>query len=155
LQDSGLTPVPDNRSIKRFLALAAPNKSLIVEAMASLLIASLAIRLLPFRRVFPMAARPLGPKSGLKIRQAVWAVEAAAARVPWKTVCFHKGLALQSMLRRRGIDAQLHYGVGFDPARSVCAHVWVSAGGDIVIGGEEAPAFRLLASTPPGAAETW
>jgi hypothetical protein len=146
--------VPGNPSIKRFLALQPPNKQLIVEAVFSLLIASAAIRLLPFRRVFPLAARPLGQRTGVKIQQAVWAVEAAAARVPWRTVCFHKGLALQRMLRRRGIDARLHYGVGFDPARSVCAHVWVSAEGDIVIGGEEAPAFQLLASMPPGIAES-
>jgi hypothetical protein len=64
-------------------------------------------------------------------------------------VCFQKGLALQTLLRGRGIDAKLNYGVGFDPERSIRAHVWVSADGDIVIGGEEAPNFRLLASLPP------
>ena len=143
-----------NRIIKRFLALDLTQKLLVVEAFWSLLIASAAIQLMPLRRVFRMAARPLGRKKGADVRQGVWAVEVVAARVPWKTVCFQKGLALQAMLRRRGIDAQLHYGVGFDAERSVRAHVWVSAEGDIVIGGTEAPEFRLLASMPPGAAES-
>jgi hypothetical protein len=145
--------VPGHRIIKRFLALEGARKQLIVEAVYSLLMASAAIRLMPFRRVFQMAARPLGGKSRTDVRQAVWAVEAASARVPWKTVCFQKGLALQWMLRRRGIDSQLHYGVNFDPARSLSAHVWVSVEGDIVIGGREAPDFRLLASMPPAAPE--
>lgn len=146
--------VQGNRIIRRFLALEAGKKQLIVEAVLALLIASGAIRLLPFRRAFKVGTRPLGRKRAVAIRDAVWAVEAAGARVPWRVVCFQKGLALQAMLRRRGIDAQLHYGVGFDPARSLRAHVWVSAEGDIVIGGDEAPKFRLLASMPPGAAES-
>ncbi len=146
--------MPGTRIAKRFLALEGRKKQLIVEAIFSLAVASAAIRLLPFRRAFRFGSEPLGEASRTDIRDAVWAVEAVAARVPWKTVCFQKGLALQAMLRRRGIDAQLHYGVGYDPARSLRAHVWVSAAGDIVIGGREAPAFQLLASMPPGARES-
>ncbi len=146
--------MPSTRITRRFLALEGRKKKLVVEAIISLAAASAAIRLLPFRRAFRLGAKPLGYDQGANIRDAVWALEAAAARVPWKTVCFQKGLALQAMLRRRGIDAQIHYGVGYDPARSLRAHVWVSAAGDIVIGGKEAPEFKLLATMPPGTAET-
>ena len=145
--------MPAHRIVKRFLALESRRKRLVAEAAVALLAASLAVRLLPFRRVFQLAGGPLGRTSSPDIREIVWAVESTAARVPWRTVCFQKGLALQHMLRRRGVDAQLHYGVGFDPARALRAHVWVSAEGDIVIGGKEAPEFRLLASMPPGDAE--
>ena len=135
----------------RFLALEAPRRALFVEAAIALGVSAAAIRLVPFHRAFRLGARPLGKKSGASVRDMVWAVEAAAKRVPWKTVCFQKGLALQMLLRRRGIEAKLHYGVGYDPERSLRAHVWVSAAGDIVIGGDDAPDFRLLASMPPGA----
>jgi hypothetical protein len=142
-----------NHIIERFLELGAGKKQLVIEAIFSLLVAWAAVGLLPFRLAFRMGVQPLGKKIGDDICDLVWAVEAAGARVPWKAVCFQKGLALQSMLRRRGIDARLHYGVGFDPARSIRAHVWVSVDGDIVLGGKEAPDFRLLASMPSGAAE--
>ena len=146
--------MPANHILKRFLSLEGRKKRLVTEAMATLLSASAAIRFLPTRRVFRLAARPLGAKKAVDIRDVVWAIEAVAARVPWTTVCFQKGLALQTMLRRRGIDARLHYGVGFDSSRAIRAHVWVSAEGDIVIGGREAPDFQILATMPPGATES-
>jgi hypothetical protein len=145
--------VPGRRIVRRFLALERSKKLLLIEAVYELLMASAAIRLLQFQRVLQIAARPLSGKVRADIRGAVWSIEAAAAYVPWKTVCFQKGLALQAMLRRRGIDAQLHYGVNFDSQRSVRAHVWVSADGDIVIGGKEAPEFRVLTSMPSRGAE--
>lgn len=50
--------------------------------------------------------------------------ERMVACVPWRTVCLRKGLALQWMLRRRGIDARLHYGIGKDDVGALCAHLW-------------------------------
>ena len=146
--------MPGNHIIGRFLALEASKKALVIEAALALAAATAAIQFLPFRRAFQLGARPLGTSQSPNIREMVWAIEAAAAHLPWKTMCFQKGLALQVLLRRRGIEAKLHYGVGYDPERALRAHVWVSAEGNIVIGGEEAPKFRLLASMPPGARES-
>ena len=69
--------------------------------------------------------------------------------MPWRTLCIEKGLAVQRMLRRGGVDAVLHYGA----RRSVKtgeleAHVWVSVSGEIVIGGEEALGMPELARFP-------
>jgi hypothetical protein len=78
-----------------------------------------------------------------------WAIDAWSARVPWRAVCFQRGLAAHRMLRRRGLPSILHYGVAQEPASGLKAHVWVSLDGVDVIGGEEAAKFSCLATFPP------
>jgi len=79
----------------------------------------------------------------------VWAVEALARRVPWRTVCIQKGVAVQRLLRMHGWNAVLHYGAR-NPggASDLEAHVWVSVDDAIVIGGEEAGGFVEIARYP-------
>ena len=122
------------------------------EALASLVWASLAIAFLPFRKVADMASRaPARPAASLDAglpKRIRWAVDAWARRVPWRAVCFQRGLAAHRMLRRRGYDSRLHYGVAQKEEKGLQAHVWVTLGGRAVIGGEEAPEFTCLATFP-------
>jgi len=123
---------------------------LLAEALVTLALASLAIHVLPFRRVAGLAnasARRAGSSDIAQLRRAV---DAWGSRVPWKAVCFQRGLALHLMARRRGIDSVLHYGVAQD-ADGLAAHVWVSIDGRTVIGGEQAPRFTCLARFPAAA----
>lgn len=79
----------------------------------------------------------------------VWAVEAAGQRLPWRTMCIQKGLAVQRLLRSGGVDAVLHYGAArTKDTGKLEAHVWVSVEGVTVIGGEEAPLFTEVAAFP-------
>ncbi|HEX8380681.1 MAG TPA: lasso peptide biosynthesis B2 protein [Allosphingosinicella sp.] len=124
---------------------------MLAEALAALALASLAIALLPFRRVAAAASAPArksAPADAEIIRRVRSAVKAWGSRVPWKAVCFQKGLALHWMLRRRGIRSVLLYGAKRDSA-GLSAHVWVDVDGETVIGGEEAPNFACLARFPP------
>ena len=54
--------------------------------------------------------------------------------------------ALQRMLRRRGCDARLHYGLA--SGARLEAHAWVTLGATALIGGEEAARFREVAAWP-------
>jgi Transglutaminase-like superfamily len=128
------------------------DRLLLAEALLTLGVASLAIRLLPFRRVVGAAGAAdrrgaATDSAGETARKVAWAVSAWARRVPWKAVCFQQGLSVHVMLRRRGIASHLHYGVS--QADGLKAHVWVSAAGRDVIGGEEAAGFTCLATYPP------
>ena len=139
-------------TLQRLARLGWADRFLLAEALLTLACASLAIRLLPFRSVVRAAAalgRPEAaePPPDLVIRKARWAVVAAARYVPWKAVCFQRGLAVHVMLRRRGIGSFLHYGVS--QADGLKAHVWVSVSGRDIIGGEEAASFTCLATYPP------
>jgi hypothetical protein len=128
--------------------------AVLAEALALLTLSSLAIRLLPFRRVVDLAAglrhRQAAPRpaGGRAIGKVVWAVTAWGRRVPWRTVCFQQGLAVHLMLRRRGIASFLHYGIARAQPKGLEAHVWVTVDEEPVIGGEEAPKFSCLATYP-------
>ncbi|HEX8061779.1 MAG TPA: lasso peptide biosynthesis B2 protein [Allosphingosinicella sp.] len=126
---------------------------MLAEALAALALASLAIALLPFRRVAAIASSPGRgtPRTDAEtVRRARSALIGWSRRVPWRAVCFQKGLALHWMLRRRGIRSVLLYGVRQD-GDGVAAHVWIEVDGETVIGGEEAPTFACLARFPPEA----
>ena len=129
--------------------------ALLAEALPTLALASIAIRILPFRTVATAAAR-VGRRAVAqdpeRAMQARLAVQAWARRVPWRTVCFQQGLALHLMLRRRGIASVLNYGVRKKEGDELAAHVWVDVGSDTVIGGEESPQFARLARFPAEAA---
>lgn len=133
-------------------ARRARHRRLVIEAAVELGLARLAIGALSFRRAVAFGAiklgtaRPVDPSS-LAITIAT-AVTAAAARVPFRAVCFPQAIALQRMARRRGIDAILHYGAAQDPASGLAAHVWVTVAGKGLLGHEQADRFGELLRSP-------
>lgn len=142
----------------RFARLSRSKQLVLAEGFVMLGLASAAIRLLPFRRVVAAAGlwsgatRARGWSDGT-VCTVQWAIRTCAKRVPWKAVCFQRGLALHLMLRRRGAASVLHYGVSQAGIDGLSAHVWVSLDGRDVIGGEQAPGFTCLASYPAKSAE--
>jgi hypothetical protein len=71
-------------------------------------------------------------------------VERVAARLPWHPTCLRQALAVQRMLRRRGIASRLHLGVtGTTEAE---AHAWVTVGGHPIVGGLGHERFVPLAA---------
>lgn len=133
----------------RWRARRPDEKRAIVEAFAALALASAIVKLLPFRIIARRASRPVSARSpadpGTVVATVAWAVRAAARRARFRAVCIEQGLAAQSMLRRRGIASTLHYGVARD-GDALIAHVWVRWGAVDVVGCEEAPKFRELAT---------
>ena len=125
-----------------------------MEAMFCLVLATVAIAVLPFRRVGLLAASPVRRAEPAQasvyseLRRVRWAVLACAKRVPWSALCFQQGLAAQIMLRRRGVPSTLYYGAAMKESRRLYAHVWVLYGNENVIGGESASEFALLATFP-------
>jgi hypothetical protein len=141
-------------SIEKFFRLSWQDRLLLLEGTLWLAVAGLAIAALPFRLVGRLAAAPirrLEPLPQERRREAKrisWAIAVAAPRVPWRTVCFQKGLAAQFMLRRRGVPSVLYYGAAMDSRGELSAHVWIRDGDVDVIGGEMASRYALLAMFP-------
>ena len=125
---------------------------MLIESAAALCAASLAVKLLPFSWAIRLGSRPTGlpySNSSTEVISTVrWAIDAGARRLPWNIVCIQRGLAAQWMLRRRGIDARLHYGLATDAESALMAHVWVDASGEILVGGEEAADYVRVATFP-------
>lgn len=147
--------MPSSRpSIAHRRRLGLADRALLAEALATLALASLAIRWVPFRMLAGFASRPpRRARRAVDPRRLRWAVDAWGRRVPWKAVCFQRGLALQAMLHRRGVPSVLHYGIAREGGDALQAHVWLSVDGAVVIGGAEAHLFACVAtfpSTPSG-----
>jgi hypothetical protein len=135
--------------IERLQSLSRERRRLLLRAAWMLSAASAAVALLPFRRAIRFGSAPDNGRLRLSIDECIWAVEAAARRLPWRTKCIEKGLTAQRLLRRGGVDARLHYGVRHQPETGKLeAHVWVTVGGNPVIGGDEATGFAEVARYP-------
>lgn len=140
-------------TLVKLRGLSAGKCSLLSEAMLRLAIATLSLKILPFRRVVAFGSLPL---QRLKTRESDeatiagvgWAIQACARRVPWRAKCFDQGLAAAWMLQRRGIAATLHYGIARDEELRLVAHVWVRAKGQDVIGCEVEAKFTEIAQFP-------
>ncbi len=133
------------------------DRAALAEALALLVVASALLRLLPFRLVGRLAsataaAAPDDARRTHAVALVRWAVDRAAKRSPLRAMCIERGLAAAWMLRRRGIDATLFYGVA--PRREgrggIEAHVWVQHRGLDVSGTPEPGRYAVLATFPAG-----
>jgi hypothetical protein len=117
------------------------------EAAVAIVLARLAVRLIPAARIFAWAARPPrrdGRFAADETDWILWAVDTAAAK-PWiKALCLPRALAAHAMLRRRGITSRVCLGVAREHG-NLAAHAWVEVGNDRTTGGASAAAFTRLA----------
>ena len=129
--------------------LARRHWGTIIEAGLALAAASAATRFLPFKRYILLGARPLkqaAPAGGIETARIV---DALGRRAPFRAVCLQRGIALHWMLRRRGIDAILHYGVQLpQESKAITAHVWVSVDGKVVLGAPQHEQYSEVARYP-------
>ncbi len=133
--------------------------ALALEAFAWLTTAWLALDMLPGKTYRKLLMRTVTANRGdqsvefigqnRQLARIAWAVQRVSDRVPFRSVCFHRGIAAQQMLKRRGIASMLHYGVAKTrEGRVLQAHVWVSSDGRDVIGGEAKNGFQEIAFFP-------
>jgi hypothetical protein len=66
---------------------------------------------MPLNRYIGLGAKRLGRGGNTDGQAAAQIVDAIADRMPFRVVCLQRGFAYQWMLRRRGEDAILHYGI--------------------------------------------
>jgi Transglutaminase-like superfamily len=127
---------------------------LLAEALLELARAVLILKRKPFAEVAQRLTRAASPQQSaahvLFPMRARWAVLTVSRYLPWRSVCFDQAVAAHEMLRRRGIPADLVYGVR-SSQQGLDAHVWLRlADGRIVLGGETAPLFQSIALFRPG-----
>lgn len=140
---------PDKR-LRRTLAQLL----LRAEAASWLLLAWLALRVMPFSALVGWLERPVTQPelSGEERWRTRWAVTAAVNqagdRFPLPMVCFPRAIAVQAMLRRRGIQTTVYYGAAVRPEQGLVAHVWVQDGPHGVVGQHHAADYLVLARYP-------
>lgn len=135
----------------RFARLSSPERARLLEAVAALAVAGGLLKAVGFPRLASRLGHHMTESPRVQDAEAVkaadeirWAVQAAAANLPWKPVCLPQAVAAQWMLRRRGIRSTLYLGV--DPGRQLDAHAWVRAGEVVVTGGEGKDRFVVVST---------
>lgn len=83
---------------------------------------------------------PLRPPDAARL---AWAIEAAAARVPWRSDCLIRALAARRWLARLGVCAELRLGVA-RAGESLAAHAWLTLDGRPLVGGDGAGLTPIL-----------
>jgi len=130
------------------------SRVVLVEALACLLAARFLLAVLPFRRLRRLLERPskrpaLAGEARRRERQQVRrAVFHWHRRLPSLTTCFHRAIAAQLLLRRRGVETTLSYGAARLPGRGLTGHVWLQDGPEPVLGVAAAAGYKILASYP-------
>jgi|SRR5579863_831223 len=136
------------RLLVRFRQIDNRRRALLVEAVAYLFAARLALIFIPFPRlarqlgtfVPPTDPRTSRARSGTAPDQAQlaeaigWTVARAARYVPFKAVCLPQAMAARVMLKRRGIGSVMHFGAAKGQEKPLDAHAWLDAAGIEVTG---------------------
>ncbi len=131
-----------------------------LEAMVWLGVARLLIARVPFKRWrkwlgVTVAGEPGDPRlrldENLPRRRLARAVVRGAARLPGESRCLAQAMALQWMLRRRGLGGVIHLGVlpgdkrgGLDDL-----HAWVTHANEVLVGASDEPHCPVLAAANP------
>lgn len=125
--------------LDRWRRLGAREQRLFLEALAALSRARLTLWLRPFSVTWRDLTDPTAKSSSTVDADPVdpalvtRAVQ-RASRVILASRCLPQALATYSMLARRGIRADVRFGVAKDGHRGFEAHAWVELDGAVVIG---------------------
>jgi len=138
--------------LKHFWRIPSACKRLLGEALVCLAIARIAMACVPFRRIAAWlgtsgAESPAGatPEEARTAEAVGWAVGVMGRHVPWDGRCLAQALAATSMLRRRGLEGTVSFGVCEGESAGFDAHSWLRVGSMIVTGG--ASHERFIVST--------
>ena len=77
------------------------------------------------------------PNDPLDINQTRWAIEMVGLRLLKDGPCLTQALAMQFMLKRSNLPANLCIGVAKGDGGRLLAHAWIESEGRVVIGGSE------------------
>jgi Transglutaminase-like superfamily len=147
------------RRLRRFAQVGNRRRALLIEAVAWLFLARLALIFIPFPRlarhlgtfVPPTDVRAMQTKSEASqeharvAREVGWAVTRAARHVPFSAVCLPQAMAARIMLKRCGIGSVLHFGAKMGQDKPIAAHAWLDAAGVEVTGYPVATTFAEIA----------
>jgi len=121
----------------KFWSSTRREKWLLCEAGILLLLSSLCVRIIPFKRIYSFLCRHYdyvntpaceASRRAGDIKLIDLSIARAANGLPWNNMCLSQSIAAFIMFRRRGIPAALLAGVKVLEDSSLSAHAWVNTG---------------------------
>lgn len=128
-------------TLRRFSALRAGDRSLVLEAAIALIVVRAGLAVFGFARVrrgidrvaCRFSLQQTTPTSDAAPRVA-WSIAAVTRRLPFRSTCLVESLAVDAMLRRRGVASEVRFGVRPPDGGMLAAHAWVEHDGVVVFG---------------------
>ncbi len=141
------------QAFNTFLRLSLYQRFLLVEAAMLTGLARLSVLTLPFRwiaRVFGRQAELAGQEVAAAnqelLKSVRWAFSATSSRVPWNANCLAQAIAATIMLRRRGHEGTVYFGVLKNEAGRCEAQAWLRSGGVIITGAGGLNKFSVVST---------
>ncbi|OQB27449.1 MAG: hypothetical protein BWY10_01327 [Chloroflexi bacterium ADurb.Bin180] len=141
------------RNLKRLYELPEEERLALAEAWFGLLVADVALRLIPIGRFRTRITSPLDPRTTtedkrecLRAQRYSELVAIAARHHLYPMRCLRQAIALQWMLKRRGIASVLRIGIQRAGAE-LHAHAWLEYAGQAL--GQPAGISRIFAPLLP------
>ena len=126
---------------------------LLAEAAGFLVVARLAVWVVPFRTLAcrlgdEMAESPVAvTEAQLSAAAPIgWAVRTLGRRLLWMSQCLVQAVAITWMLQRRRIPSTLYFGLARDESGKLKAHAWVRSGSKILTGARGHDEFEVVAT---------
>jgi len=117
---------------------------LAARALAWLVAATVAVRVLPYERVTRAVAKV--PRGRVSVTPAECAIAIRRATRIWPAACLPQAIAGYCLLRRSGLAPVVRLGVALEGQR-FDAHAWLECDGVIVTGGDMERPYTPLAAT--------
>jgi hypothetical protein len=132
------------RHLKRLASLPRQEQSLLLRALALVVVIRLGLWLLPFSVVQRLpSAKIRAAKTIHSVDQMVWAIKIASRCLPGAT-CLTQALAARVLLARFGYKSRVEIGVAKDEQGRFEAHAWLAVGEKVVICGPETNRYASL-----------
>ena len=136
------------RMFRRFSALSARERRLVVETALLFAVAWAGLRVMSItslRRLLAVSTARFSTAAAQPelLPDVTQSIRRVAARFPSSASCLVQAIAGETMLRRRGCRPELRLGVR--KVRPLDAHAWLESEGVVVVGGSEPmDAYRVV-----------
>jgi hypothetical protein len=133
---------PRSATVRASARLRPADVAMLARAGAFVAGVRVALWVLPYRVVRRWMERPPAVSHGATAsneygRRVIWAVGAVARRLLPERPCLTQALVAQRLLRRGGIESEMHIGVTRGPSGGLLAHAWLEREGRVLIGGQD------------------
>jgi hypothetical protein len=141
-------------NLNKFRSRSRIERYLFLEAFVWLGLMRAAILMLPFRRIVRICGlHTCSPVESFSIiknslpERIGWAVNAAAVRTPWESVCLGQALAGMAMLKRRSLPGLLCLGVAKNESGPdvMAAHAWLRSNDTVLTGNSGLDRYSVIA----------
>lgn len=143
--------------VRRFAQLPGTDRLLFVEAWLRLLLTTVALRTIGFRRLMhftPAGSNRQKMPHATLVRQRVSSIERAARYQFRPAMCLPRSVVLHQWLHQSGISNQLRIGVQKVNAR-FAAHAWIEIDGNVVYESTDAAVRFTPLVSADGSSSLW